>query len=92
MYVVNELHAKLSAPDGYCAAKQDEGRYVKVDEYGAVKAIWQIRHVLLFSPRSTGSTGRPDDVLGRSHVQRCRKCTIRKKCPSNSKIPHKGMH
>jgi ribosomal protein L40E len=30
----------------YYAAKQDEGRYVEVDEYGAVKATRQIRHVL----------------------------------------------
>lgn len=30
----------------YYAAKQDEGRYVEVDEYGAVKAMRQIRHVL----------------------------------------------
>ena len=28
------------------AAKQDEGRYVEVDEYGAIKATRQIRHVL----------------------------------------------
>ena len=30
----------------YYAAKQDEGRYVEVDDYGAVKATRQIRHVL----------------------------------------------
>jgi hypothetical protein len=30
----------------YYAAKQDEGRYVEVDEYGTVKATRQIRHVL----------------------------------------------
>ena len=30
----------------YYAAKRDEGRYVEVDEYGAVKATRQIRHVL----------------------------------------------
>jgi hypothetical protein len=30
----------------YYAAKQDEGRYVEVDEYGAIKATRQIRHVL----------------------------------------------
>jgi hypothetical protein len=30
----------------YYAAKQDEGRYVEVDEYGAVKVTRQIRHVL----------------------------------------------
>jgi hypothetical protein len=30
----------------YYAAKQDEGRYVEVDEHGAVKATRQIRHVL----------------------------------------------
>jgi len=30
----------------YYAAKQDEGRYVEVDEYGAVKATRQVRHVL----------------------------------------------
>ena len=30
----------------YYAAKQDEGRYVEVDEYGAVRATRQVRHVL----------------------------------------------
>jgi multisubunit Na+/H+ antiporter MnhB subunit len=30
----------------YYAAKQDQGRYLEVDEYGAVKATRQIRHVL----------------------------------------------
>jgi hypothetical protein len=30
----------------YYAAKQDEGRYLEVDEYGAVKATRQVRHVL----------------------------------------------
>ncbi len=30
----------------YYAAKQDEGRYVEVDEYGTVKATRQVRHVL----------------------------------------------
>jgi Ca2+/Na+ antiporter len=30
----------------YYAAKQDEGRYAEVDEYGEVKATRQIRHVL----------------------------------------------
>jgi F0F1-type ATP synthase assembly protein I len=29
----------------YYAAKQDEGRYVEVDEYGAVRATRQVRHV-----------------------------------------------
>jgi hypothetical protein len=30
----------------YYAAKQDEGRYVEVDDYGAVRATRQVRHVL----------------------------------------------
>ena len=30
----------------YYAAKQDEGRYLEVDEYGAIKATRQVRHVL----------------------------------------------
>ena len=30
----------------YYAAKQDEGRYVEVDEYGAAWATRQVRHVL----------------------------------------------
>ena len=30
----------------YYAAKRDEGRYVEVDEYGAVKATRQVHHVL----------------------------------------------
>jgi uncharacterized BrkB/YihY/UPF0761 family membrane protein len=30
----------------YYAAKQDEGRYVEVDEYGTVRATRQVRRVL----------------------------------------------
>lgn len=30
----------------YYAAKRDEGRYVEVNEYGAVKATRQVHHVL----------------------------------------------
>jgi hypothetical protein len=30
----------------YYAAKRDEGRYVEVDEYGAVRATRQVHHVL----------------------------------------------
>lgn len=30
----------------YYAAKQDEGRYVEVDEHGTVKATRQVHHVL----------------------------------------------
>lgn len=30
----------------YYAAKQDEGRYVEMDEYGEVRATRQVHHVL----------------------------------------------
>jgi hypothetical protein len=50
----------------YYAAKQDEGRYVEVDEYGAIKATRQIRHVLYCNRTATGlELGRTEEENGK---------------------------